>query len=176
MRPSWPHRRRGPRLFPADHERPEVPGRSDPSFYYVPPSSNTRSRVSSRSPVAGSVRNRRRGHSLYEAKSYLRGAISTSTRSDPIRPTDAKILDAYAAWLKDNALQQVLIEGHCDRGVQPLARRAADESRDELSGRAGHGQLGSRSSATQGSARCAESTTRRAGLGTGARFLVKPGV
>lgn len=36
-----------------------------------------------------------------------------------IRPADAKILDANAAWLKDNARQLVLIEGHCDaRGTE----------------------------------------------------------
>jgi peptidoglycan-associated lipoprotein len=31
-----------------------------------------------------------------------------------IRPGDAKILDASAAWLRDNARQRVLIEGHSD--------------------------------------------------------------
>jgi peptidoglycan-associated lipoprotein len=31
-----------------------------------------------------------------------------------IRPADRKILDANAQWLKDNATQIVLIEGHCD--------------------------------------------------------------
>jgi peptidoglycan-associated lipoprotein len=31
-----------------------------------------------------------------------------------IRPGDAKILDANAAWLKANASNLVLIEGHCD--------------------------------------------------------------
>ena len=31
-----------------------------------------------------------------------------------IRPADRKILDANAQWLKDNANQLVLIEGHCD--------------------------------------------------------------
>jgi peptidoglycan-associated lipoprotein len=31
-----------------------------------------------------------------------------------IRPADAKILDANAQWLKSNANQLVLIEGHCD--------------------------------------------------------------
>ena len=31
-----------------------------------------------------------------------------------IRPGDAKILDANAAWLKSNANNLVLIEGHCD--------------------------------------------------------------
>jgi len=31
-----------------------------------------------------------------------------------VRPSDAKILDANAAWLKTNAEHLVLIEGHCD--------------------------------------------------------------
>jgi len=31
-----------------------------------------------------------------------------------IRPADAKILDATAGWLKTNARNLVLIEGHCD--------------------------------------------------------------
>ena len=31
-----------------------------------------------------------------------------------IRPGDAKILDANAAWLKSNSSNLVLIEGHCD--------------------------------------------------------------
>ena len=31
-----------------------------------------------------------------------------------IRPGDAKVLDANAAWLKTNARNLVLIEGHCD--------------------------------------------------------------
>jgi peptidoglycan-associated lipoprotein len=31
-----------------------------------------------------------------------------------IRPDDAKILDSNAAWLKQNASNLVLIEGHCD--------------------------------------------------------------
>ena len=31
-----------------------------------------------------------------------------------IRPDDAKTLDASAAWLKQNANQLLLIEGHCD--------------------------------------------------------------
>jgi peptidoglycan-associated lipoprotein len=31
-----------------------------------------------------------------------------------IRPADAKVLDANASWLKTNAAQLVLIEGHCD--------------------------------------------------------------
>jgi len=31
-----------------------------------------------------------------------------------IRPSDAKVLDSNATWLKSNANHLVLIEGHCD--------------------------------------------------------------
>ena len=31
-----------------------------------------------------------------------------------IRPADAKVLDSNAAWLKTNANNLILIEGHCD--------------------------------------------------------------
>jgi peptidoglycan-associated lipoprotein len=31
-----------------------------------------------------------------------------------VRPGDAKVLDANAAWLKQNANYLLLIEGHCD--------------------------------------------------------------
>jgi peptidoglycan-associated lipoprotein len=38
---------------------------------------------------------------------------------DAIRPDDAKILDANAAWLRENDAYLVLIEGHCDeRGTE----------------------------------------------------------
>jgi peptidoglycan-associated lipoprotein len=38
---------------------------------------------------------------------------------DVIRPADAKVLDANAAWLKENPQFLVLIEGHCDeRGTE----------------------------------------------------------
>jgi peptidoglycan-associated lipoprotein len=38
---------------------------------------------------------------------------------DVIGPADAKVLDANAAWLKENPTYLVLIEGHCDeRGTE----------------------------------------------------------
>jgi peptidoglycan-associated lipoprotein len=54
-----------------------------------------------------------------------------------IRPADAKILEASAAWLKANPNQLVLIEGHCDeRGTSEynlaLADRRATAARDNL--------------------------------------------
>jgi peptidoglycan-associated lipoprotein len=36
-----------------------------------------------------------------------------------IRPADAKVLDANAAWLKTNARNLLLIEGHCDERGTP---------------------------------------------------------
>jgi peptidoglycan-associated lipoprotein len=54
-----------------------------------------------------------------------------------IRPGDAKILDASAAWLKANPKQLVLIEGHCDeRGTSEynlaLGDRRATAARSYL--------------------------------------------
>jgi peptidoglycan-associated lipoprotein len=54
-----------------------------------------------------------------------------------IRPADAKILDASAAWLKANPSQLVLIEGHCDeRGTAEynvaLGDRRATAARNYL--------------------------------------------
>jgi peptidoglycan-associated lipoprotein len=54
-----------------------------------------------------------------------------------IRPDDAKILEANAAWLKTNAEMLVLIEGHCDPRGTPeynlaLGERRARAARDHL--------------------------------------------
>jgi len=46
-----------------------------------------------------------------------------------IRPADAKILDANAAWLKTNAKSQLLIEGHCDERGTPEYNLALGERR-----------------------------------------------
>jgi peptidoglycan-associated lipoprotein len=57
-----------------------------------------------------------------------------------IRPGDAKILDASADWLKTNAGQLLLIEGHCDdRGTSEynmaLGERRARAAADYLIGK-----------------------------------------
>ena len=54
-----------------------------------------------------------------------------------IRPADAKVLDSNATWLKTNANNLILIEGHCDeRGTNEynlaLGERRADAVRDYL--------------------------------------------
>jgi len=46
-----------------------------------------------------------------------------------IRPGDAKILDANAAWLKSNERHLVLIEGHCDERGTPEYNLALGERR-----------------------------------------------
>ena len=53
----------------------------------------------------------------YEAISELRD-IHFDSGGAVIRPADAKILDANAAWLRANPNQLLLIEGHSDaRGL-----------------------------------------------------------
>jgi peptidoglycan-associated lipoprotein len=49
----------------------------------------------------------------YQANDALKPIYFAFDKSD-IRPGDAKVLDATAAYLKANAGQLVLIEGHCD--------------------------------------------------------------
>ena len=46
-----------------------------------------------------------------------------------IRPADAKILDANAAWLKTNGRTLLLIEGHCDERGTPEYNLALGERR-----------------------------------------------
>jgi peptidoglycan-associated lipoprotein len=49
----------------------------------------------------------------YRANDALKSIFFAFDKSD-IRPGDAKVLDATAAYLKANPSQLVLIEGHCD--------------------------------------------------------------
>jgi peptidoglycan-associated lipoprotein len=46
-----------------------------------------------------------------------------------IRPADAKVLDTNAAWLKTNARNLLLIEGHCDERGTPEYNLALGERR-----------------------------------------------
>jgi peptidoglycan-associated lipoprotein len=75
----------------------------------------------------------------YRAHSALREVHFDFDRAI-IRPVDAKILDASADWLKTNANQIVLIEGHCDdRGTSEynmaLGERRARAAADYLIGK-----------------------------------------
>jgi len=49
----------------------------------------------------------------YRTNDALKPIFFAFDKSD-IRPDDARVLDATAAYLKANPSQQVLIEGHCD--------------------------------------------------------------
>lgn len=64
-------------------------------------------------------------------------AIHFDFDKSDIRPGDAEVLDANAAWLKDNEERVVLIEGHCDELGTPeynqaLGERRAGAARDYL--------------------------------------------
>ena len=107
----------------------------------------------SSAPSGGSVSNT----SSPSGSSAVNRAVSSTARPQPgtfrattelkdvhfdfdkydIRPSDAKMLDANAAWLKSNSTMLVLIEGHCDeRGTNEynlaLGERRAKATRDHL--------------------------------------------
>jgi len=66
-------------------------------------------------------------------KEYVRNDNLKTIRFDfdksAIRPGDAKILDANAAWLKANPNQLILIEGHCDERGTPEYNLALGDRR-----------------------------------------------
>ncbi len=81
-----------------------APGRRRPRSRPGP-----RARTGDRGPRARRVRPRRTSPPWRRCSRST--SISTATRSGP---NDRRILDANAAWLKQNTNQLVLIEGHCD--------------------------------------------------------------
>jgi len=96
-----------------------------------------------------------------------------------IRPDDAKILDANAAWLKSRPEDLVLIEGHCDeRGTSEynlaLGERRASATREYLTS-AGV-SAGRITTVTYGKERpqCAEHSEECWAQNRRAHFLVKP--
>jgi peptidoglycan-associated lipoprotein len=100
-----------------------------------------------------------------------------------IRPGDAKILDANAAWLRAHPEQLVLIEGHCDnRGATSrkndlnvdLGERRAQAAMNHL---VAHGVQASRITIlSYGEERpqCTEQSERCWSRNRRSRFLVKP--
>jgi peptidoglycan-associated lipoprotein len=96
-----------------------------------------------------------------------------------IRPDAAKLLDANAAWLRDNRGHLLLVEGHCDeRGTVEynlaLGERRAKATQNYL---ASHGVDTARISiVSYGKERpqCAESTEACWAKNRRAHFLVKP--
>jgi len=64
----------------------------------------------------------------YRANEALKTIYFDFDKSD-IRPGDAKILDANAAWLASNPNMLLLIEGHCDERGTPEYNLALGERR-----------------------------------------------
>jgi peptidoglycan-associated lipoprotein len=76
--------------------------------------------------------------SEFVATGHLKDIYFEFDRYD-VRPADAKILDANAAWLKAHRDDLILIEGHCDeRGTNEynlaLAERRAKATMNYLTG------------------------------------------
>ena len=72
----------------------------------------------------------------FEANAALRDVFFEFDKYD-IRPEDAKTLDANATWLKANAENLVLIEGHCDERGTNEYNLALGERRAKATIRAG---------------------------------------
>jgi peptidoglycan-associated lipoprotein len=96
-----------------------------------------------------------------------------------IRADDAKVLDANAAWLTDNARALVLVEGHADeRGTNEynlaLGERRARAALDYLVSRGVRSARISVVSYGEERPRCAERTEACWAQNRRAHFLVKP--
>lgn len=96
-----------------------------------------------------------------------------------IRPADAKILDANGRWLKNNAGQAVLIEGHADERGTPEYNLTLSERRGKatLNYLAAQGVPATRMTViSYGETRpvCKESTEACWAKNRRAHFLVKP--
>jgi peptidoglycan-associated lipoprotein len=96
-----------------------------------------------------------------------------------IRPDDAKTLDANAAWLKTNAGQLVLIEGHCDeRGTNEynlaLGERRAKSTMNYLVSQGVHANRITIISYGEERPVCTEHTEACWAKNRHAHFLVKP--
>ncbi len=100
-----------------------------------------------------------------------------------IRPGDAKILNANAAWLRANPDQLVLIEGHCDnRGAtsrknefnMDLGERRAQAAMDYLLGEGVHASRITVLSYGEERPQCTEDSEQCWSQNRRSRFLVKP--
>ena len=100
-----------------------------------------------------------------------------------IRPGDAKILDANAAWLRAHPTQLVLIEGHCDsRGAtsrknefnMDLGERRAQASMNYLIAQGVHSSRITILSYGEERPQCTEESEQCWSQNRRSRFLVKP--
>jgi peptidoglycan-associated lipoprotein len=100
-----------------------------------------------------------------------------------IRPSDVKILEANAAWLRAHPQQLVLIEGHCDnRGLTSrknefnidLGEQRAQAAKDHLVAQGIQPSRITTLSYGEERPQCAEESERCWSQNRRARFLVKP--
>jgi peptidoglycan-associated lipoprotein len=61
--------------------------------------------------------------------SVLLSPIYFAAGTTQIRPSDTRILDAHAAWLRSNRTQRLLIEGHTDSAGDSAFSRQVGEQR-----------------------------------------------
>ena len=115
--------------------------------------------------------------SQYRAESALKTIHFDFDKSD-IRPGDAKILDANAAWLTANPKLLVLIEGHCDeRGTAEynlaLGERRAKATQTYLVSRGVQAERITTVSYGEERPACTEHTEKCWATNRRAQFLVK---
>jgi outer membrane protein OmpA-like peptidoglycan-associated protein len=65
------------------------------------------------------------------AANVLLSPIYFAAGTSEIRPNDARILDAHAAWLRGNRTQRLLIEGHTDSAGDSAFSRQVGAQRAE---------------------------------------------
>jgi peptidoglycan-associated lipoprotein len=114
----------------------------------------------------------------FEANAALRDVFFEFDKYD-IRPEDAKTLDANATWLKANAENLVLIEGHCDeRGTNEynlaLGERRAKATMNYLVSQGVQANRITIISYGEERPSCNEKTDSCWSKNRRARFLVKP--
>jgi peptidoglycan-associated lipoprotein len=90
---------------------PSTPSAAPPST--MAPPADTGPSTAAPAPSATAAPAARPVPSEFAANENLRDVFFDFDKYD-IRPTDAKVLDANAGWLKSNPNHLVLIEGHCD--------------------------------------------------------------
>jgi len=114
----------------------------------------------------------------FEANAALRDVFFEFDKYD-VRPEDAKTLDANATWLKANAENLVLIEGHCDeRGTNEynlaLGERRAKATMNYLVSQGVQANRITIISYGEERPSCNEKTDSCWSKNRRARFLVKP--
>ncbi len=169
-----------PRVGPA----PSAPAPSAPAPSAPAPSAPAPSAAappsSAATPPGASAPATRSAPAEFSAIDALRD-IHFDFDKDDIRPTDAKILDENAAWMKGNANHLILIEGHADeRGTNEynlaLGERRAKAAMNDLVSQGIPARRMTVVSYGEERPVCAEKTEACWAQNRRAHFLVKPGV